>query len=65
MSAVEKPTIEVGATVRSISHPELGPMKVLYVQPADEVYPGGTALVTVSFGDNEMDDTELEDLVLA
>lgn len=58
-------TITVGAIVRSLSHPELGPMEVLYVQPTDEVHAGCSPIVTVSFGAGEMDDTDLDDVVLA
>lgn len=41
--------------VTSKSHPELGVMTVLYMSDTDDI-------VTVLFGDNDRDDTELGDL---
>ena len=59
--------IKVGDKVKSKSHPKLGTMKVLYVEPDNEVHAklvaGKDNIVTVvtPYG---ADDTDLDDLIL-
>lgn len=56
--------VEVGDKVRSKSEPSLGTMKVVYVEPDEDVREGCSAIVTVETS-NGLDDADMNDLELA